>query len=114
MKYRALSPTGDYQFGRAGIFLQDSPATVAQAIKTRLLLWSGEWFLDLTEGTPYETQILGHGTQDTRDVAIKSRIVETPGVVELLSYSSSVSGRSMKVDAQVLTQFGNATISLAV
>lgn len=111
MKYRALSSTGDYQFGRAGIFLQDSPAAVAQAIMTRLQLWTGEWFLDKAEGTPYDGQILGHGTQGSRDLAIKQRIVETPGVSELLSYQSSVTGRSLKVTARVATQYGSTLIT---
>lgn len=111
MRYRALSTTGDYQFGRSGIFLQDSPACVAQAILTRLKLWTGEWFLDKTEGTPYEGQIIGHNTQGTRDVAIKQRIVETPGITELISYSSSVSGRRLTVSAQVATQYGPTSIT---
>lgn len=112
MKYRELSRTGDYQFGRAGLFLTDSPEAVAQAIQTRLLLSAGEWFLDADEGTPYNTQILGYGTQDTRDLAIRERILETPGVTEILSYASSVSAsRRFSVTVRVATQYGAATIT---
>lgn len=112
MKYRALSPTGDYQFGRSGIFLTDSPEAVAQAIQTRLGLWTNEWFLDATEGTDYMGKVLGHGTQDTRDLEVKSRILGTPGVVELLSYSSSVVGRSMRATATASTLYGTTTVSI--
>ena len=56
MRNRAMDANGDYQFGRSGLFLVDSPAGVAQAIKTKLLLAAGEWFLDADEGTPYSTQ----------------------------------------------------------
>lgn len=114
MKTRALSPTGDYQFGRSGIFLQDSPEAVAQVIRTRLGLWSGEWYLDSTEGTPYMQQILGAGTQGTRDLAIRDRILGTPGVQALLSYQSSVNNRSMSVTAVVQTPYGAATINVEV
>lgn len=39
MRYRVLSPTGDYTFGQGpGEFLVNSPAAVAQAIGTRLRL----------------------------------------------------------------------------
>lgn len=115
MLYRALSPSGDHQFGRSGLFLKDSPQAVLQAIYTRLKLWTGEWFLDQREGTPYLGDILGHGTQDTRDVAIKERILGTPGVVEIVKYESSVdSFRKMTVAATVQTLYGTSTITLQV
>ena len=114
MKYRALSPTGDYQFGHTGIFLTDSPQAVAQAITTRLLLWTGEWFLDSSEGTPYLDQVIGYGTQGTRDLAIKDRILGTPGVMSILEYSSSVSNRKMQVTATVETIYGSASITVGI
>lgn len=115
MRYRALSTTGDYQFGRAGLFLINTPAAVAQAVKTRLMLWAGEWFLDSREGTPYEQSILGYGTQGTRDLAIKERILGTPGVLSLIRYASSVdSSRKMTVTATVETQYGTAALNLQV
>ena len=113
MKYRAQDPAGDYQFGRSNIFLVDSPAAVAQAIKTKLLLATGEWFLDSDEGTPYSTQVLGYGTQDTRDLAIRDRILSVPGVTEIVSYTSSVSAdRRFTVAAVVSTKYGTSSVSL--
>lgn len=116
MRYRALSPDGDYQFGRSGLFLTNSPEAVAQAINTRLLLWAGEWFLDTKEGTPYREGILGYGTQGTRDVAIRERLLSTPGVNSLLSYASSVdpASRKMTVSARVDTIYGAVPINTQV
>lgn len=114
MRYRALSTQGDYQFGRSGLFLIDSPQAVAQAINTRLLLWAGEWFLDKDEGTPYEQEILGYGTQGTRDLAVKARILSTPGVVQILKYASSISNRRLAVEATVETEYGAASITFQV
>jgi hypothetical protein len=115
MRYRALSPTGDFQFGRSGIFLVNNAAVVVQAIRTRLMLWTGEWFLDNREGTPYKELILGYGTQGTRDLAVKERILSTPGVLELTDYSSSVSAlRKMTVAATVKTIYGSSTFSVQV
>lgn len=115
MRYRALSSTGDYQFGRVGVFLINTPEAVAQAIMTRLNLWSGEWFLDTSEGTPYETRILGTGTQGTRDAAVRERILGTPGVLSLVSYSSAVDAdRKMTVRATVSTAYGNAIITAEI
>jgi len=115
MKYRKLDADGDYQFGNGAEFLKDSPLTVAQAIYTRLLLHTGEWFLDSTEGTPYVEQIEGFGTQATRDPAIQARIVGTLGVEELLSYSSALSAdRRFTVNARIETLFGQVQAAFAM
>ncbi|EJX4360738.1 hypothetical protein OD522_005447, partial [Salmonella enterica] len=60
MRYRREDENGDYTFGRgdSGFFV-DCPEAVAQAVKTRLQLWQGQWFLDVNEGTPYEQTIIG-------------------------------------------------------
>jgi hypothetical protein len=112
MRYRTLSPTGDYAFGGIGQFLVNSSEAVAQAIYTRLMLWTGEWFLDTDEGTPYTQQVLGYGTQDTRDIAIKQRVLDTPGVDQILSYASSVDAqRRMKVSMTVQTLYGTTQVT---
>src|SRR5260363_151880 len=53
MRYRRLDAAGDYAFGRGlSDFEQDTPEAVAQAVKTRLALRFGEWFLDTSDGRP--------------------------------------------------------------
>ncbi|WP_144156565.1 hypothetical protein [Paraburkholderia sp. BCC1885] len=88
MRYRMLDANGDYTWGQAGQnFLINSPAAVGQAILTRLKLMQGEWFLDQTAGTPYD-QILGAGTESTRDLAVQTVILQTQGVSEIVEYAS--------------------------
>lgn len=114
MRYRALSPTGDYVFGPGSHFLANSPETVAQAIKTRLNLFTGEWFLDTREGLD-KSQILGNNTAATRDSEIQQRILATEGVKGLLSYSSSVDAqRNFTVNANVDTIYGAVTITQVI
>lgn len=115
MRYRALDADGDYSFGQGpGEFLVDSPEAVGQAAKTRLALWTGEWFLDLLEGTPYATQILGENTKGTYDQAIQERIIETPGVTRITEYASTLQGRALSVAATIMTQYGETTIQTQV
>ena len=117
MRYRKLTATGDYTFGHGKLdFLIDSPATVAQAISTALKLFQGEWFLDITAGMPWSTQVLGYGTQALYDTAIKAKILSISGVKSILSYSSFLnrSSRGLSVSVVVDTIFGQTTVNQTV
>jgi len=101
MRYRKLDAAGDMQFGHgAADFWHDQPEGVGQSVKTRLLLFSGEWYLDTAAGTPWggfplndlvvqQGRILGVHTQLSRDAAIRERIVSTFGVLALNDYYST-------------------------
>lgn len=111
MRYRQMDAAGDYVFGQSSIFLVDSPETVAQAIRTRLRLFVDEWFLDKREGLD-RGNILGYGTQDTRDYEVQQRILGTQGVLRIASYSSATgAGRSFSVAATVDTIYGTINIT---
>lgn len=113
MRYRKLDANGDYVIGTGSDFYVDQPEAVAQAVLTRLSLWTGDWFLDSTEGTPYRGDVMGKYNQISHDAAIKQRILQTPGVDSILSYSSSFDGntRALSVSATIDTIYGQATIS---
>jgi hypothetical protein len=112
-----MTAAGDMQFGFGlSDFFIDTPAGVAQAIGTRLRLWTGEWFLDGSAGTPWLTQVLGTGTKPLYDTAIRTRILGTPGVLGIVSYSSSLdpTTRALTVSATVNTVYGSdVTITVA-
>lgn len=117
MRYRKQDANGDYQFGhQQNDFWLNAPDGVAQAVKTRLALFVGEWFLDVTDGTPWTTQVLDKYTKDQYDAAIQDRILGTPGVVQITSYSSSVNTttRTLTVNATVNTQYGSTTLSTTI
>lgn len=104
---------GDYTFGNgAADFWIDVPDAPAQAALTRMYLFLGDWFLDTSDGTPWNTQVLGHYTRNTRDPAIQSRILGTQGVSAILSYSSNVvrDTRAFTVNCEIDTIYGGVTI----
>lgn len=84
-----------------GDFLANSSAAVAQLVLMRLRLWTGEWFLNLADGTPWTTQVLGTGTRSLLDAAIRSRIINTPGVLGIASYSSNINTASRVLTVNV-------------
>lgn len=111
--YRKLDENGDYVFGKGpGNFHIDSPEAVAQAVKTRLALSEGEWFLDVNHGTPYNSQILGAGKVATYDLAIQTVILNTNGVKSIVAYSSGVdpNTRGAFVNCVIDTIYGQATV----
>ena len=113
MRYRKLSAVGDYTFGhQQADFYRDQPEAVAQAVQTRLGLFTGEWFLDTSDGTPWRTDVLGKYTQKAYDVVLKERILDTPGVRSIDAYSSTLDrqARKLSVQASISTIYGTATV----
>lgn len=114
MRYRKLDANGDYSLGGGlAAFFVNSPDAVAQAVKTRLMLWQAEWFLDTTDGTAWATEVLGPRTSATRDAVIRNRILTTPGVNVILSYSSSFDSpsRTFRVSVSLDTIYGQVAIA---
>lgn len=102
MRYRKLTVDGDYSFGSGQLdFYRDVPEAVAQAAKTRLLLWVGEWFLDITEGTQYMLGILGKHAKTTADSTIQDRVQKTQGMVNIESYESVVNPDTRAISAEM-------------
>ncbi|RXA96960.1 hypothetical protein [Yersinia sp. 2105 StPb PI] len=114
MRYRREDEGGDYTFGQGdNTFLIDSPEAVAQAVKTRFELWRGQWFLDLTEGTPYIQSVLGKQRSDVYILAIRERILDTQGVNSILDFEASYTGENRRVifAATIDTIYGTTTVT---
>jgi hypothetical protein len=113
MRYRKLGSAGDYTFGhQQADFYRDQPEAVAQAVQTRLELFTGEWFLDTSDGTPWRTDVLGKYTQAAYDIVLKDRILGTEGVLSIEAYSSTLNRqtRALSVQASISTIYGTATV----
>ncbi len=114
MRVRRWSESGDYVFGRGSFdFLVDSPDAVAQSVKTRLALSTGEWFLDTEEGTPWLRDILGSGNEQSYGPALRARILETPGVKEILSFDDAFDRENRKITITITidTIYGQTSLS---
>lgn len=112
MRYRKLDKNGDYSFGHGQAdFYINVPMAVGQSIGTRLLLHQGEWFLSLSDGMTWETNVLGFNTQALKDAAIKDNIGGTQGFLKLVSYESifDSEGRALAVAFEASTIYGNVT-----
>lgn len=114
MRYRRENADGDYTFGQGDeSWLINSPEAVAQAVKTRFMLWRGQWFLDITEGTPWVQSVLGKQKAEIYELAIRRRILETRGVNAIIDFSTSVNTRTRRVvfSATLDTRYGTTTVN---
>jgi hypothetical protein len=94
-------------------FIEDLDA-VAQIIKSRLLLFKGEWWEDVNEGLPMFQSILGvKRGKDVIDTLVQDRILSTRYVTGIQSIDSAYNpaDRSYSITMVVDTQFGVLTVS---
>lgn len=115
MRYRKLSPDDDYTFGNGQQdFYNNEPAAVGQSVKTRLLLWLGEWYLDITAGTTYMQGILGKFSPDQANAIIQDRVISTDGVTDITKYESpfDADNRALAVTFSLDTIYGPTQVQL--
>lgn len=116
MRYRKLSPSGDYTFGNSALdFLEDTPEAVGQLVQTRLGLWLGEWFLDIAVGTPYAQGVLGMKSLASVNNTIQQQILGTQGVTDIQNFQSSVdpNTRILTVTCDIDTIYGPTSVDTA-
>lgn len=88
--------------------LHDSDA-VLQIVKTRLLMHYEEWFLDLSEGLPWFTEILTHNPNfKIIESRVGETILTTSGVIRLETLAITfLSGtRNMGIDFSYTDEYG--------
>jgi hypothetical protein len=91
MRYRKLSPTGDYTFGQSQQnFWINSPNGVAQSVQTNLELFLGEWYLDQTAGVPYFQGVLGNYSQAVADQTEQDYVSNIFGVSAIVNFASTL------------------------
>ena len=98
MKYRKQEEyTNDYTFGYGvGNFYGGNKA-VAQAIKTKILLFYGEWWENLGIGIPMFQSIIGQTNKNNVNIAAQSllrkKILEVEEVTSIVSLTATVENR---------------------
>lgn len=115
MRYRKLGPNLDYTFGNGQLdFYRDEPAAVGQAVQTRLLLWQGEWFLNIDEGTPYMIGVLGKKSIAMADATLQDRINGTEGFVDFEEFESEIDSetRRYSFQATINTIYGPTAVDI--
>jgi len=116
MRVRKLSSSNDMTFGSGALnFYVDIPAAVAQVVQTSLLLWLGEWYIDVTLGMPWIQGVLGKYNLATADATVQDYISNVQGVTDISSYASvsNQKDRNYSAAATIDTLYGKTAVQIA-
>lgn len=117
MKYRKLDENGDYVFGNNSYDYIEKDEAIAQAIKTKLYLFYGEWWEDISLGLPMFQSILGqvsnNNLRQTVILLCAEQISLVEGVISVDSISVDISARKLGLTIDVTTENGT-TVNLEV
>ena len=112
MKYRRITSSGDYSFGSGSKNYVEGNEAVAQAIRTKLLLFYGEWWENLGEGIPMFQSVLGQTNPETikssLSMLVEQRIVEIQEVdsVKNIEIDYDRKNRTISMEVDVTTTSG--------
>ena len=107
---RALDSNNDLIIEKGQLKLVEDGAETVQHVRTRLLFYTEEWFLDLLSGTPYFQQIFTKPVNLANiESILKTRILNTPEVEKLIDFTLNYEGnseRKLTVSFSAETSFG--------
>lgn len=98
MLVRKLTEDWDMEFGQGTQNYISDEEAVEQNVRTRLLTFKGEWFLDTSLGVPYinndDAEVIGFlgvvpASIPGAEAIIKKAILEVKGVDRILSFAST-------------------------
>lgn len=120
MIFRKLTATGDYSYGSNAFDFYVDIDAVAQAIQTRLQLYQGGFWRDLSDGLPlYQSILATSGSPDNLAAVsnfIQDRIKGTPGVEGIVAFDVifDPNTRQYAYSATVQTTFSTTIVSGAL
>lgn len=106
---KALDKNNDLVLVNGSFAVVNEGEQVAQHIRTRLLFYIREWFLNVNSGTPWFDEVFVRPVDLSRvETVIKNRIRTTPGVTELTYFEMSLdrNARKLNVSFSANTDFG--------
>jgi hypothetical protein len=104
----------DWTFGRGRADYVKDQAAIAQNIKTRLLSFKNDWFLDIDANIDWMNLLGQRGTEKIIENEVARVILTTSGVVRINSLSLQNKERRVIIEANITTIFGNDTITVGI
>lgn len=116
MKYRKLDSNGDYTFGNNNADYVTDLDAVVQAIRTKILLFYGEWWEDIGIGIPMFQSLIGQvnpeGLKQSATLLLTKRIQELNEVTSVNNIDLKIEKRTISFSADVDTVYGQASVEV--
>lgn len=103
MIFRNLTANGDWTFGKGANNYLTGEAALDMNIRTRLLSWVGDCYFSLTDFMDWKS-LLDVGQQSNVLAAAKSVILQSEGVVGIVSAAFVFAGQTRRESVQALIQ----------
>jgi len=112
-----LAADGDIRLDEHGLHFVSGLQAIEQAIRFRVLMFFGEWFLNKSIGVPWFEELIGDaskrpGVENRARAALAAAILDVPGVVAILQLNVGVdrSTRKLTATCQVRAAYGDTGI----
>lgn len=99
MIVRQIDGSGDWLFGKGLSNYATQDNAIRQNVRTRLLSWTGNCFFSLGDWVDWRS-LLDVGQRANAVDAVKSCILQTPGVIAVDGVQASFDGRSRRYSLQ--------------
>jgi hypothetical protein len=109
---RSLNNSNDLYLLNGRIAVVSEGEQVLQHVRTRLLTYQEEWFLDTRAGIPYFQNILiKPANLSGTEALIKTEILQTPDVLSLSAFGLEFDAitRTLNITFTALTAFGDVS-----
>ena len=107
---KALNSQNDIFVLDGRIAIVNDGAQVVQHVRTRLLFYLGEWFLDINAGTPWYQEVFQKPINlNNIESVIKTRIALTPELASITEFSMEIESsqtRKLQVKFSAETEYG--------
>lgn len=107
---RALDSNNDILIRNGSFATVTEGPQIAQHVRTRLLFYLGEWFLDTRSGPPWLQEVFVKPINPRLvESVIKTTITNTPGLKQITEFSMSLpdkTNRQLQVSFSANTEFG--------
>lgn len=97
MRTRRLDAAGDWTFGRGRESYATKSECVRQKVKTRLLSFRNDWFLNLEHGLDWLDNMARRGARLKLEAQIRRCILQTEGVKTLTEFSTQFNAKTRKL-----------------
>lgn len=114
---RSLNSSNDLYLLNGRIATVQDGNEVLQHVRTRLLTYQAEWFLDTSAGLPYlQIILIKPANLSATESLIKSEILQTPGVDSLSAFGLEFNKttRTLNITFTAQTTFGDVSGTLAM